>query len=218
MRCTERTMLVVTAWLLLGLAGCATAPSPSPSPSPSPPASTPAAARVAEPAVSAAVQREFADALRAMKLEHYPEAERALLGLARAHPELSGPYANLGIVYFRLGKLPEATEALKRAIDINPGRAAYYNQLGVVYRQNGQFDQAREAYGMALRVDPNYAFAHLNLGILYDLYLRDFSKALQHYERYQALASAADAQVAKWIIDLKQRSQAAEKTAKGSNE
>lgn len=212
MRCAERTIRAVTAWLLLGLAGCATAPSPTA------PASAPAVARAAEPAVSAAVQREFADALRAMKLERYPEAERALLGLTRAHPELSGPYANLGIVYFRLGKLPEATEALKRAIDINPARAAYYNQLGVVYRQSGQFDQARAAYSQALRVDPDYRRAHLNLGILYDLYLQDFGKALQHYERYQALATPADAQVTKWIIDLKQRHQTAEKTAKGSNE
>lgn len=210
MRCAERTILVMTAWLLLGLAGCATAPSPT--------AGMPAVARVPEPAVSAAVQREFADALRAMKLEHYPEAERALLGLTRAHPELSGPYANLGVVYFRLGKLPEATEALKRAIDINPERAAYYNQLGVVYRQSGQFELARAAYRQALRVDPDYRRAHLNLGILYDLYLQDLGKALQHYERYQALASPADAQVAKWIIDLKQRSQAAEKTAKGGSE
>ena len=212
MRCAERTILAVTAWLLLGLAGCATTPAPSA------PANTPPVVRVPEPAVSAAVQREFADALSAMKLERYPEAERALLGLTRAHPELSGPYANLGVVYFRLGKLPEATQALKRAIDINPERAAYYNQLGVVYRQSGQFDQAREAYDKALRVDPNYRRAHLNLGILYDLYLQDLGKALQHYERYQALASPADAQVAKWIIDLKQRSQTAEKTAKGSIE
>ena len=211
MRSAERT-IIVALWLLLGATGCATAPSPSM------PASTPAVAPVPEAPVSAAVQREFADALRAMKLEHYPEAERALLGLTRAHPELSGPYANLGIVYFRLGKLPEAMETLKRAIDINPGRAAYYNQLGVVYRQSGQFEQARAAYGKALQLDPNYAAAHLNLGILYDLYLQDLGKALQYYERYQALTSPADAQVAKWIIDLKQRSQAAEKTAKGSNE
>ena len=131
---------------------------------------------------------------------------------------MSGPYANLGIVYFRLGKLPEAAEALKQAIGINSACAACYNQLGVVYRQSGQFDQAREAYDQALRIDPNYAAAQLNLGILYDLYLQDFAKALQYYERYQALTSSADAQVAKWIIDLKHRNQVAAKTARSSNE
>jgi tetratricopeptide (TPR) repeat protein len=136
-----------------------------------------------------------------------------LLALTRAHPELSGPYANLGIVYFRLGKLPEATEALEKAIAINPDRAAYHNQLGIVYRQSGQLDKAREAYSRSLQIDPNYLNTHLNLGILYDLYLQDQDKALQHYERYQALLPTADAQVNKWIVDLKQRRHASDKTA-----
>jgi tetratricopeptide (TPR) repeat protein len=136
-----------------------------------------------------------------------------LLSLTRAHPEFSGPYANLGIVYFRLGKLPEATEVLEKAISINPDRAAYYNQLGIVYRQRGQLDKAHEAYTRALQIDSNYLNTHLNLGILYDLYLQDRGKALQHYERYQALLPSADAQVNKWIVDLKQRQQTADKTA-----
>jgi Flp pilus assembly protein TadD len=211
MRSAERTVLAASLWLILGLAGCAgTLPPPD--------ATTPAAARAAEPPVDPAAQREFAGALRAMKLGRFREAERALRDLARAHPELSGPYANLGIVYFRLGKLPEAVEALKQAVDINPACAACYNQLGVVYRESGRFDRAREAYDKALRIDPNHAAAHLNLGILYDLYLQDFGKALQHYERYQALSSPADAQVAKWIIDLKHRNQVAAKTARSSDE
>jgi len=212
MRFAERLLLIIPIWLVLGIAGCAsTLTSPT-----QPPA--PAAARAPVPPVSAAVQREFAGALSAIKLGHFPEAEHALRELTRTHPELSGPYANLGIVYIRMGRLPEAAEALKQAIDINPACAACYNQLGVVYRQSGQFDQAREAYDKALRIDPNYAAAQLNLGILYDLYLQDYSKALQYYERYQALTSPADAQVAKWIIDLKHRNQVAAKTARSSNE
>jgi len=212
MRSAERLLLFIPIWLMLGIAGCAGTLSLPTQPV------APAAAPAPVPAVSTAVQREFAGALRAMKLGHFPEAERALREITRAHPELSGPYANLGIVYFRLGRLPEAAQALKQAIDINSACAACYNQLGVVYRQGGQFDQAREAYDKALRIDPNYAAAQLNLGILYDIYLQDFAKALQYYERYQALTSPADAQVAKWIIDLKHRNQVAAKTARSSNE
>jgi tetratricopeptide (TPR) repeat protein len=167
----------------------------------------------AESAENPAVQRDFAGALSAMKLGRYKDAERMLLALTRIHPELSGPYANLGIVYFRLGKLPEATEALEKAIGINPDRAAYHNQLGIVYRQSGQLDKAREAYARALLIDSNYLNTHLNLGILYDLYLQEHDKALQHYERYQALLPSADVQVNKWIVDLKQRQQTADKTA-----
>lgn len=215
MHFAKRAVLFCLVLLTAVFAGCATS-----LPRPSTPPMAPAALteRKPEPAVNPVVQRDFADALSAMKLGHYQDAERTLLILTRTHPELSGPYANLGIVYFRLGKMPEATEALKTAIALNPDRAAYYNELGIVYRRNGQFDLARETYLKALRIDPHYLGAHLNLGILYDLYLRDLDKALPRYERYQALLPAADAQVAKWIIDLKQRNQLAEKTARRNGE
>jgi len=210
MRSAKGSILVCLISLSAALAGCATS---LPSTDTRAPAPANAAVNKPEPAVNPAVQRDFAAALSAIKLGRYPDAERMLLSLTRAHPEFSGPYANLGIVYFRLGKLPEATEALEKAISINPDRAAYYNQLGIVYRQRGQLDKAYEAYTRALQIDSNYLNSHLNLGILYDLYLQDRGKALQHYERYQALLPSADAQVNKWIVDLKQRQQTADKTA-----
>ena len=213
MRSADRAILACVIWLTTGLAGCATF-----LPATNPRLSTPAAAaRQSEPAVDPAAQRDFARALSAMKLGHYQDAERVLLALTHTHAELSGPFANLGIVYFRLGKLPEATEALTTAIGINPDQAAYYNQLGIVYRERGQLDKARAAYLKALQADPGYPKTHLNLGILYDLYLQDASSALQHYERYQSLLPAADGQVGKWIVDLKQRSQRAKKTDLGNN-
>ena len=214
MRSVDRAILVFVVWLTAGFAGCATS---LPSTNPRLPAPATTAERQAEPAVDPAAQQSFARALSAMKLGQYQDAERVLLALTHSHPELSGPYANLGIVYFRLGKMPEATEALRTAIGINPGHAAYYNQLGIVYRQSGQLDKARESYHKALQTDPGYPNTHLNLGILYDLYLQDASNALQHYERYQSLLPAADGQVGKWIVDLKQRSQRAKKTDLGNN-
>jgi len=207
MRSARRLVLVGLTLLTVGFAGCATSLSQTEAQT-SPPS---AVQHRPEPDVNPAVQREFSDALRAMKLGHYEEAERGLLALTRTNPELSGPYANLGIVYYRLGKIPEATEALKRATAINSDRASYYNQLGIVYRQSGQFGKAREAYDKALQIDPNYPDAHLNIGILYDLYLQDVPKALQHYERYLTLRPPSDTQVSKWIVDLKHRGQTAGK-------
>lgn len=210
MHCAERTILAGLIFIAAFIAGCATSSPPTDARVVATPAAT---QQKTESAVLPAVQREFAGALGAMKLGRYKDAERMLLSLTSAHPELSGPYANLGIVYQRLGKLPEAMRFLEQAIEINPDRAAYYNQLGVAYRQNGQLDKARESYVRALQIDPLYSNAHLNLGILYDLYLQDRGKALQYYERYQALLPAADAQVNKWIVDLKQRQQSSDKTA-----
>jgi Flp pilus assembly protein TadD len=212
MRSASQSVLVALALLTAGLAGCATS-----LPQTEAQKTTPSSAVPQRPDadVNPTVQREFSGALRAMKLEHYAEAERGLLTLTRTHPELSGPYANLGIVYYRLGKMPEATEALKRATDINSDRASYYNQLGIVYRQSGQFDKARAAYDKALQIDPDYPGAHLNIGILYDLYLQNVPKALLHYERYQSLRQPADAQVSKWIVDLKRRGQTVGKNNRG---
>ena len=45
----------------------------------------------------------------------------------------------------------------------------------------------------------------LNLGVLHDLYLGHPAEALGLYERYLALSPAGDAQVGKWVADLKNR-------------
>lgn len=176
---------------------------------------TKASAKQAEPVVSAQWRQRYEHALALLQGNHLPEAERELTALATSEPRLAGPYANLGILYFRAGRAAEAAKSLEYAITLNP-RAAYYNELGMVQRTEGRFDAAEQAYQHALALDPNYAYAHLNLGILYDLYLQQPERALPHYERYQALAPAEAGTVRKWIVDLKRRtSQAANRGAKG---
>ena len=171
----------------------------------------PADANRHEAAIDPRAQRSFERALTLMKNGKNSEAETVLLDITHAHPELSGAHANLGILYLRLGRMAPAEQALNQAVRLNP-QASYYNQLGILYRQIGRFDEARKAYEQSLQIDPNYSNGHLNIGILYDIYLRDTAKALHHYQRYQSLRSSEDKLVSKWIVDLKQRSQAAEKT------
>ena len=161
--------------------------------------------------VSPELQQAYNQALAHLQAGRSKEAEQTLLALTQRAPELSGPYANLGIVYYRSGRTKEAIEALNRAIQLNPNRAVYYNELGIVYRQEGKFDDARRQYNKALDADPNYALAHLNIAILYDLYLQEPKEALPHYQRYQQLLPAEDAVVAKWIIELQRRTRPAEK-------
>jgi len=204
-RCVDR--LSIGAVLLVALAtGCAT---PSGERRGSAPAATKAAAAVEAP-VSPALQQAYDQALAHIKAGRNKEAEQALLALTQRAPELSGPYANLGIIYNRSGRTKEAIEALNRAIQLNPRRAVYYNELGIIYRQEGKFEDARGAYRKALDADPDYALAHLNIAILYDLYLLDPKEALPHYQRYQQLLPAEDAVVVKWIIELQRRLRPAE--------
>jgi tetratricopeptide (TPR) repeat protein len=185
---------------------------------PSPAASAPATAPAAIPStpkpepeapVSAAVQRAYDDARKALRAGRTEDAERGFRTLTQSNPELGGPHANLALIYRQAGKLPEAVAELEKAVGANPRQPIYFNQLGITYRQHGQFTKAREAYEKAIALDPSYASAHLNLAILHDLYLWDGRRALELYDRYLALSPGGDATVTKWVADLKNRKQPA---------
>ncbi|MFQ5545337.1 MAG: tetratricopeptide repeat protein [Acidiferrobacterales bacterium] len=197
--------VVGTVWL----SGCAVS-KPRPSESQLPVAVTDG--KKIKSNVSPSAKRDYERALAWIQAKRYEQAERILVKMTQVYPTLSGPYVNLGMIYHRTGRPDQAMTALNKAIEINPQRPDTYNQLGIVLRSAGQFKAARDAYERALHFDPNYVYAHLNLGILYDLYLRDASKALDHYERYQSLLPAQDQQVSKWVVDLKRRTQKRKKT------
>jgi tetratricopeptide (TPR) repeat protein len=160
-------------------------------------------------AVPAAAQRAFDEALRHMRAGRSAEAEQALRALAKAHPELGGVHANLGLLHRQAGRLDEAVADLERAVRASPNQPAYFNQLGIAYRHAGQFAKAREAYEKAIDLDAAYAAAVLNLAILNDLYLGNGGRALELYDRYLVLSPAGDTAVTKWVADLKNRKSAA---------
>ena len=204
MRCVSclNAGLILLTLLVSGCASTARAPD---STSPSAQKPVPGSAKLVEEPVSPGLQQAYDQALAHLKAGRNKEAEQGLLALAQRAPELSGPHANLGVLYSRGGRTKEAIEALNRAVRLNPRRAAYYNELGIIYRQEGKFDDARKQYLKALDADSEYAWAHRNLAILYDLYLQDPKKALPHYQRYQQLLPKEDNMVSKWIIDLQRR-------------
>lgn len=186
---------VLAALLALVAAGCASVAPPPPA----------APAAVAEAPVSADVQQAFDNAVRALAAGQVAQAESGFRALTVSNPELGGPHADLGLIYRQTGRLPEAVAALEQAVRASPKQPLYLNQLGLAYRQQGQFDQAREAYERALELAPDYAAAMLNLAILNDLYLGDGRRALALYERYLELSPQGDAQVSKWVLDLRNR-------------
>ena len=202
---------MTVAFLIVGLSACATPPRGV---NKAPPGAA-ATRSAAEAPVDPAAKRDFDNALKAMVAGNDKEAERLLGQLIVKYPELSGPNANLGIVYLRTGRLADAERVVTQAIKQNPSNAMYYNLLGIINRTAGKFVDARKAYDSALQIDGNYAYAHLNIAILYDLYLNDANKALQHYQRYQALTPKEDPQVTKWIVDLQQRMKKPERRPNG---
>ena len=167
----------------------------------------------AEKVISVELQRQFSNAVNAMKAGRTEEAQRGFVQIAQTDPELSGPHVNLGAIHLANNKLPEALKELEKATQLNPKQAIAFNLLGVTYRQLGQFEKARAAYESAISLDPNYANATLNLGVLHDLFLNDAVRASELYTRYLALTPAGDPVVSKWLAEIKSRKSAPSKAA-----
>lgn len=168
-----------------------------------------AAAPVAKPEtppISPAAQRAYDTARQALAAGRTADAERGFVALTKSEPELSGPYANLGLIYRQAGKTPEAVTSLEKAVQRSPQRPDLHNQLGITYRMAGDFAKAKASYEQSIALDGNYAPAVLNLGILYDLYLWDGARALELYDRYLQLTPGGDDQVKRWVSDLRNRS------------
>lgn len=201
----------VTLAACASLGGVFGEPSPTPAAAAKPDATADgkaagaAAPKPAAAAVSPASQRAFDTARQAMAAGRTAEAERTFVALTKSDPELAGPYANLGLIYRQAGKSAQATAALEKAVRLNPESAELHNQLGVTYRMAGDFARAKASYERAIALDAAYAPAVLNLGILYDLYLWDGAHALELYDRYLQLTPGGDAQVQRWVSDLRNR-------------
>jgi Flp pilus assembly protein TadD len=147
----------------------------------------------------------YSRAVNAMNAGDWVEAELELELLIQDYASFPGPYVNLSILYRRDGRIDEAETALNQALAIAPDHPIAYSELGVLYRERGDFAEAEAAYKRAIAADPSYALARYNLGVLFDLYLQREADALEQYEAYLALTPEADAEVERWVVDLRRR-------------
>jgi peptidoglycan/LPS O-acetylase OafA/YrhL/Flp pilus assembly protein TadD len=63
-------------------------------------------------------------------------------------------YANLGIVYYKLGQSDQAIAHLGKALSLNPNYFMVYNNRGAIYSSMGRYDLAFENFNQALAIDP----------------------------------------------------------------
>jgi len=154
----------------------------------------------------------YEQAVAALAAGESVDAELRFREFLLQYPGYPGAHVNLAIIFVNRGDEKAAEDSLTDALIIDPDHAVALNQLGMLLRRQGKFQEAESAYLKAVTASPEYAFAHYNLAVLNDLYLQRLDTALAHYERYQELAGE-DQQVQKWIVDLKRRIGATQRTA-----
>jgi Flp pilus assembly protein TadD len=192
-------------------------PPPPPAATPEPSIATPADPTAKPVATTAALgpalnipkppARANAEFTRALTLMRGSDPTQAILEmqvLTQSYPDLSGPYANLGVLHRNANQLPESEAAFAKATERAPWDAQTWTEYGLTLRQAGKFTEARTAYETALKANPSYAPAHRNLGVLLDLFLDDPLTAQTELETYKQL-TGEDKPVSGWLAELRSR-------------
>jgi len=191
---------------LLVLAGCA-----SSGPKPQSTAGSGVGDDAAVVAIPARALTMYEQATAVMASGDFLEAELRFKEFLLQYPSYPGAHVNLAIIHVS-NENDAAAASIDAALAIDPQYAPALNQKGMLHRRNGNFLDAEAAYLMAVTSSPDYALAHYNLGVLNELYLQRLDVALKHFETYQALVGD-DRQVEKWIVDLRRRVAATQRTA-----
>ncbi|AXQ27654.1 hypothetical protein D0B54_02765 [Solimonas sp. K1W22B-7] len=147
-------------------------------------------------------QARFKAALEQLKGKQFAEAEQALVELTKDFPEYSGPWTNLGIIYFNSNRKGPAAAAFNKAAVLNQDNVVAFNYLGMLARETRDYPRAQMAYDKALKLQPDNALVHLNLAILLDEYLKRPADALPHYKEYQRLSGKQDLRVLAWVAEI----------------
>src|SRR5438876_3858254 len=155
-------------------------------------------------AVTDEMRADYESAVHGLNDGRYEPAIALLVKLTEQATALTAAHIDLGIAYARTGDLDHAEASLNKALELDPKQPAAYNELGMVQRRKGQFVKARTSYEAALAQSADFQYAHRNLAIVCDLYLGDYTCAMEHYEAYSRIVPD-DAEVVKWIADLRNR-------------
>lgn len=188
MSCTK-----VVPFMLLLLSACATS---------QPPGHDASAQTNGQPPSTEDIDR-YQQALNMLADNKLQDASTTFKDFTQHHPDLAGPWANLGLISIKQGNLEDAEKYFNEALKHNPRLPAALNMLGVIAYSRGNIRQAEKFFLDALASNPDYSMAHYNIALLYDIFLQDISRAITHYEKYLQLTGDRDKKTQQWLEELR---------------
>lgn len=120
-------------------------------------------------------------ALAYKNLKNYQKSIDIFKKIIKIDPSLDYIYANLGNLYYDLGKHSLAEEIYKKAVEIKPENIKAQNGLGLVYSNSGNDKKAIDCYKNALKFEPNNSETNFNIATSYRK-IEDFQNAIIHYK------------------------------------
>lgn len=145
----------------------------------------------------------YQDALTELNNNNFTTAEKYFLDVTKKHPDFSGPWANLAVIYIEQKHYGKAEESIKKSLEKNPEMAQALNIAGFIEERNGNINKAKNYYEKSIEKKPDYALAHYNLALLYDVYLQNIRTAVRHYQKYLSLLDGEDEKTENWVEELK---------------
>ena len=112
-------------------------------------------------------QQLFEQGQAALNANSLDEAERDFRAVLKLNPQVSGAYANLGVVYMRRKQWTSALEMLHKAERLSPQVAGIRLNIGLVYYRQSDYRHAIEPFESVVRDVPDTYQARYLLGLCY---------------------------------------------------
>ena len=111
----------------------------------------------------------------------YAPALAEFLDVVKQFPNAWAPTYNLGLTYYKLGKLPDAEVYFLQAIRINPNKPEEYFYLGMTQFRSGRTPEAIATMRQAIAIRPTGFAYHFALGVMLKTE-GDLAGALQEFK------------------------------------
>ena len=113
----------------------------------------------------------------------------------------------LADAYLDAGQFQKAVTAYQNALKLDPRNADTCTDMGAAYRKLGKTEESVAAFKQALDINPSHALALFNIGLVLRDDAKDYSGALQAWERFlEKYGDSPHAVMVKpWVAQLKQK-------------